>query len=695
MGLVRSLSTIIMRRQRQSYELCTCLLNKMQQKAIFAILCRDMTRCPLKIRSDIDIAFKARLYGREIRKIRLAETSSKPYVCLRRMYSSEAVQGKSSRDFFSYSPVPDAVRDARSKTVMRIQDAVQNTLGQQYTLECFGSTRIGADCADSDVDIVILDPNMMNGFTPDINTKKLPRSVSACFKVNELLPNLQENIPPLPDKPTSVIEGGFWKRLKGKDVRCNYQFNYSPAWTPPPDIDDIVFQEALREWFSYWSDQFKYSLDIVNIREGGMVRRSEKAAFLQAGGDEVENKLQKSKSKSHSAGANKGSPANVDDPVEVILDMVKPVSSSNISTPLAEKSGLSGLHANLQQKEWQFETLVVADPFIPGKNTAGSIKPEVIDIFRAECRRAALLLDTGCTFAQLLGDGGLLKMSQNINQDIPEAVLDARSRTIMRVQKAVQKTIGQQYTFECFGSTCIGVDSAASDLDVVILDPKMMNGFTPDIDMKHLPNIYNVKALGRCLKKAGFSVTRVIPNAAVPIVKLKDPQTCINCDINVNDQLGHFNTVMITKYCELSPLLRPMLVACKMWAKSFGLNNPSGYNETRTFSSYALMLMTIAFFQVNVLLPNLQANISSSPDTPALTAEGYFWKRPGKGNAVWCNYHFNSVPSVQFYHLCEVLDTVYSHGSYWSDQFKYSLDIVSIREGGVVRRSEKAKISTP
>lgn len=86
------------------------------------------------------------------------------------------------------------------------------------------------------------------------------------------------------------------------------------------------------------------------------------------------------------------------------------------------------------------------------------------------------------------------------------------------------------------------------------------------------------------------------------LVKLEDPVTGIACDINVNDQLGLYNTKMIAKYCEYYPLLTPLLRAIKAWAKSFGLNDSSGSGGTSTFSSYSLTLLTIGLLQVTACL---------------------------------------------------------------------------------------------
>lgn len=79
-------------------------------------------------------------------------------------------------------------------------------------------------------------------------------------------------------------------------------------------------------------------------------------------------------------------------------------------------------------------------------------------------------------------------------------------------------------------------------------------------------------------------------------VKFKDPATELECDINVNDQLGFINTSMIRHYVSLQQVLIPLLRLIKRWAKTVGMNSPS--RRPASFSSYVLTLMTIAWFQV-------------------------------------------------------------------------------------------------
>ena len=48
-------------------------------------------------------------------------------------------------------------------------------------------------------------------------------------------------------------------------------------------------------------------------------------------------------------------------------------------------------------------------------------------------------------------------------------VFEARAKTILRVQQAIRKRFGNEYSVECFGSTRYGVSTATSDLDLVVI----------------------------------------------------------------------------------------------------------------------------------------------------------------------------------------------------------------------------------
>jgi hypothetical protein len=131
------------------------------------------------------------------------------------------------------------------------------------------------------------------------------------------------------------------------------------------------------------------------------------------------------------------------------------------------------------------------------------------------------------------------------------------------------------------------------------------------------------------------------------VVIFRDPATGFRGDLNVNDRLGVCNSQLIKQYRMRQPLLRPVIALIKLWAKLSCLNDASGRKHgdgQYTFSSYSLVLMTIARFQVstqkrlldrhlkfvaqmNDLLPNLQSGLEPFPANPSFsqTPKGGVW----------------------------------------------------------------------
>ncbi|KAH9991964.1 hypothetical protein BJV74DRAFT_406271 [Russula compacta] len=181
-----------------------------------------------------------------------------------------------------------------------------------------------------------------------------------------------------------------------------------------------------------------------------------------------------------------------------------------------------------------------------------------------------------------------------------QVVREKRQRTAAKVASSIQSHFGSEYRVEVFGSTQYGVDGQTSDLDLVVIDPNRMTGFTPDVDLDSLPQIYKISEVSRVLQHCGFKILQKIPTAIVPIVKFKDLSTDIQCDLNINNQLGSINTSLIRDYCDILPVLRPLLLAIKRWARPLGYNSPAGApGMPITFSSYTLTIMTIGLLQVS------------------------------------------------------------------------------------------------
>jgi len=259
-------------------------------------------------------------------------------------------------------------------------------------------------------------------------------------------------------------------------------------------------------------------------------------------------------------------------------------------------------------------------------------------------------------------------------------VREKRQRTVRKIASSIARHFGAAYRVEAFGSTQYGVDGLTSDLDLVIIDPDRMAGFTPGVDLSSLPRIYNIREVSKVLQRSGFKVLQTIPAAAVPIVKFQDLNTGIQCDLNVNDQLGSINTSLIRHYCDILPVLRPLLLAIKRWARPLGYNNPSGALGTPvTFSSYALTIMTIGLLQTRGLLPNLQ----EGDDFP----EGkVFWLRTKGRERIRCDGRWKKFPRWRPSRTVEVEEALQDWFQYWGHEHDYRKTLLSVRWGGVVPR---------
>lgn len=103
--------------------------------------------------------------------------------------------------------------------------------------------------------------------------------------------------------------------------------------------------------------------------------------------------------------------------------------------------------------------------------------------------------------------GASLPMMYSQGDLIRPHIRQARSETLRKIQETVHQTYGTDYRVKLFGSTSYGVDSPASDLDLVIMvgarfhshspsslnsdqDTNRMDGFPPSLDLKSLPRKY-------------------------------------------------------------------------------------------------------------------------------------------------------------------------------------------------------------
>ncbi|KAJ3893064.1 hypothetical protein GG344DRAFT_64050 [Lentinula edodes] len=269
-------------------------------------------------------------------------------------------------------------------------------------------------------------------------------------------------------------------------------------------------------------------------------------------------------------------------------------------------------------------------------------------------------------------DPGVERMLQQslMVYDIPPQVHRDRIATLKRVQAMLYNAYKVcPYRVELFGSTLYGVSTPKSDLDMVILDPNRPQGQK----IQKVAPIYAIRNLAKNFQRAGFTRVVAIPKAKVPIVKFHDPSTGLDGDINANDRLGLFNSRMIRHYCDIQPLLRPMLAFIKSWASPLGLNKPGIVDGPPTFSSYAFVLMTIAFLQNIRLLPNLQ----DFTNTPVDSEQVFIHQNKP------CHIQFRRIaPGAWLPPATLTLqEALYGWFKFWGTEYQYSVSRVDIRAG--------------
>jgi predicted nucleotidyltransferase len=144
-----------------------------------------------------------------------------------------------------------------------------------------------------------------------------------------------------------------------------------------------------------------------------------------------------------------------------------------------------------------------------------------------------------------------------------------------------------------FGSSANGFGGQNSDIDVAIR--------VAGVDgSKCLPAIAETLELSNC-----FSVTDVVINARVPVLKLLHIEKNIDVDIVINNDQAMQNTELLLAYSKY-PILRQLGYAVKYWAKRRGISRANN----STLTSYAWIVLVIFYLQQKKLVPNLQQNSS-------------------------------------------------------------------------------------
>jgi len=122
------------------------------------------------------------------------------------------------------------------------------------------------------------------------------------------------------------------------------------------------------------------------------------------------------------------------------------------------------------------------------------------------------------------------------------------------------------------------------------------------------------------LRYRGFAEVNLIAHARVPLIKLYDPETGVNCDVCVGND-GVYKSAVLGVFADLDERYRDLVFLVKMWAKRFDCNDATA----GSFNSFALSLMSLFHLQTRsppILPPVLRLTLPSDAAADAdLAAE--------------------------------------------------------------------------
>ncbi|WVW84643.1 hypothetical protein I302_106677 [Kwoniella bestiolae CBS 10118] len=322
-------------------------------------------------------------------------------------------------------------------------------------------------------------------------------------------------------------------------------------------------------------------------------------------------------------------------------------------------------------------------------------------------------------------------ISTEPTQASKDFIMDLLSKLTSVINRRFGSKGDQRFLVDVFGSVSWGGETGKSgDLDLVILDRAQLRGYEPSLwrqpadgtansnptramngrrsvppPISELPRCYYTYDLASCLREAGMREVQPIPSASTPIVKFKDPTGKMECDINVNDLGGWYNSSLILHYCLISPyLLRPMIYILKRWLSSQDLNDASGAKGPATMSSYCLTLMIIAYLQARGCLPNLQRDINVPPISLASDPSDpdVIWVSWSKQQGVPAHVAFSLSPPGDwkssepdltvsdavrgFFAFFSHTSPLFSASQQEKARFDHTKQIISILQGGLASR---------
>ncbi|KAL7055303.1 hypothetical protein AAHC03_024569 [Spirometra sp. Aus1] len=149
------------------------------------------------------------------------------------------------------------------------------------------------------------------------------------------------------------------------------------------------------------------------------------------------------------------------------------------------------------------------------------------------------------------------------------------------------------------GSSINGFGSDQSDMDLCLTIT------SEELQNKHETSMV-LTQLMEPLRRCSFIRNCNLIRAKVPILKFHDTLTGVDCDLNVNNVIGVYNTHLLAMYTRVDWRVRPLGLFVKHWAQKMDIHDGS----RGRLSTYPLLLMLLQYLQCGCsppIIPNLQA----------------------------------------------------------------------------------------
>ncbi|PIK36279.1 hypothetical protein BSL78_26879 [Apostichopus japonicus] len=185
-----------------------------------------------------------------------------------------------------------------------------------------------------------------------------------------------------------------------------------------------------------------------------------------------------------------------------------------------------------------------------------------------------------------------------------------RLETQMLMAELVQKKTQVQESSSAASSSSRDADGASDGANpTTASDGSEMEEDTLDPDQA--PEEECLEFVAQIIQKCVPSCHKVqtIASARKPAIKFVHKDSGLHCDIILNNRLVLRNTELIHFYCTLDPVVRPLILLIRRWAKLNHVAENSGpgprlirLNKT----NYALTWMVILFLQTEGIVPTIE-----------------------------------------------------------------------------------------